>query len=488
MKLKKVLAAILAASMIMGMSVTTFAADITITNPEDVNDATYTYMQIVEPDPSSPIGWKFVDESDTDTQGPITQAFIDGLNATDADDAIEKLKDIYNESSANYNAEQGVVNASSDLGDILNSIQNRANEPVIANTIETSEAGLYLIVGHKTGYTWIPMLAYVDNDDDGSLVNAEVTAKASKDQVKKVVDQTGQSVMEGDKVTYTVTAEYPYYADSDAEKKFVITDKLGNATFEDDYNLQVKIDGKPVTQGFVQSLSADKTELTINFTYDQQYAGKTVEITYVATVGKVDDKKPLSNDVTSTIDTGSTKEKVVSDSASFTVTKTGDDNTLLGGAEFTLYVADENSKTEIDDPENEGQKVKVSIVETLTTSDLEDATKGTATFDGLDAQKTYYVKETKAPTGYSLLETVYKLDGASVSGPVESTEVEGDVTFKVYTYECTDFTGQSVKDTKLSKLPSTGGIGTTIFTIGGCTIMIAAAGLYFASRRKQENK
>ena len=41
-----------------------------------------------------------------------------------------------------------------------------------------------------------------------------------------------------------------------------------------------------------------------------------------------------------------------------------------------------------------------------------------------------------------------------------------------------------IKNTKLSALPSTGGIGTTIFTVGGCAIMIIAAGLYFASRRK----
>ena len=41
-------------------------------------------------------------------------------------------------------------------------------------------------------------------------------------------------------------------------------------------------------------------------------------------------------------------------------------------------------------------------------------------------------------------------------------------------------------DTKLASLPSTGGIGTTIFTIGGCAIMIAAAALYFASKKKSE--
>ena len=43
-----------------------------------------------------------------------------------------------------------------------------------------------------------------------------------------------------------------------------------------------------------------------------------------------------------------------------------------------------------------------------------------------------------------------------------------------------------IKNTKLASLPSTGGIGTTIFTIGGCAIMIIAAGLFFATRRKAE--
>ena len=43
-----------------------------------------------------------------------------------------------------------------------------------------------------------------------------------------------------------------------------------------------------------------------------------------------------------------------------------------------------------------------------------------------------------------------------------------------------------IANTKLIALPSTGGIGTTIFTIGGCAIMIIAAALFFATRRKAE--
>ncbi|MCI8993678.1 MAG: LPXTG cell wall anchor domain-containing protein [Eubacterium sp.] len=40
-------------------------------------------------------------------------------------------------------------------------------------------------------------------------------------------------------------------------------------------------------------------------------------------------------------------------------------------------------------------------------------------------------------------------------------------------------------NTRLSSLPSTDGIGTTILTISGCAIIIVAAGLFFASRRKK---
>ena len=46
-------------------------------------------------------------------------------------------------------------------------------------------------------------------------------------------------------------------------------------------------------------------------------------------------------------------------------------------------------------------------------------------------------------------------------------------------------TGYDILNTKITELPSTGGIGTTIFTIVGCGIMIAAAALFFASRRKE---
>lgn len=159
------------------------------------------------------------------------------------------------------------------------------------------------------------------------------------------------------------------------------------------------------------------------------------------------------------------------------------------------------------------------------------------------AKGTYYVKELAPPSGYSLNTTVYEIDAKWVTA---TTTVTGTVKDRTYTTESpsadavqvgwikgsvfyaldevnkdtaeendfkkayldsentttntvsstttndagsgTALLGKKIPNTKLSTLPSTGGIGTTIFTIGGCAIMIAAAGLFFARRRKQENK
>lgn len=135
-------------------------------------------------------------------------------------------------------------------------------------------------------------------------------------------------------------------------------------------------------------------------------------------------------------------------------------------------------------------------------------------FTGLDAGE-YVLQETKAPEGYSLnpveipvkIEAEYNTDGTlkTYKITVDGTVIEDDgVKTSTYTaeYKKDDTTGdmnidpdkkpnhessdtQKVPNTKIIGLPSTGGIGTTIFTIGGCAIMIIAAGLFFATRRKK---
>ena len=61
-KMKKIFALLLTVAMVMGLGMTTFAAEstnvtITVDNGEG---AAVKYLQIVEPDTTSTLGWKYV--------------------------------------------------------------------------------------------------------------------------------------------------------------------------------------------------------------------------------------------------------------------------------------------------------------------------------------------------------------------------------------------------------------------------------------------
>ena len=112
-------------------------------------------------------------------------------------------------------------------------------------------------------------------------------------------------------------------------------------------------------------------------------------------------------------------------------------------------------------------------------------TAGKITIKGLDDDTTYYLYETKAPEGYNRIDTPttirisasYNGDGSVADAPKVS--VNG---------------GESTTDMKVeivnnagTTLPSTGGIGTTIFYVVGGGLMAAAAVLLITKKR-MENK
>ena len=542
---------LLALTMVLGMGLTSMAAvgesAVNITNTDNVEgvDATIKYAQIVVEDRGSTLGWKFIDKI-------VEEAFIRAFKGENteftADNAIEELikvrilEDVNGvkndlEGGDNVLAGAGKINLSSALGAALAYIPS---DYVGYTTLEDNDTsfvpgtiGLYVIDVNETGATYIPMAVYVGTTFNG----VTVTAKGSVDKVDKTISSGNESVSEGDLVDYTVTVEYPYYSADETTDTFKIEDTLTNATFvgltntDDVINFQVKIGddvvGSTTTTGegdaavtvtnYTTELSQNDDKLTIIFDYNPAYAGQTVTITYKVEVGVVTSTSSLSNNVQSTIKTGTTSKTVISDSVDATVLKVeeyaeGTTNKVkLPGAVFTLYVAANQNDAGAEQIKiSETEKVWAKVVTTATTAEeavaegkLNDGyvvlegtegadgavygkivtattgDKGIATFTGLDAQKVYYVLETVAPAGYSLNDIAQKLDIESTT-PTEATGENGET---IYTFE--DFKQEEVKDTKLNALPSTGGIGTTIFTVAGCGIMIAAAFFFFASRKRE---
>lgn len=503
-KIKKILAMIMAMAMVMGLGMTTFAAEstnveITVSNDYD----SFYWLQIVEPDTSSTDGWKFVDDYASNFEG-ITAADLVTIGA--------------DETPANSFAKGGTINntekyISSELAEKLESFRTTLTTNGKKVTDETGKftaesGGLYVILPEKEDYTYSPTLVYVPVNSKEAIA---VKAKGASDQVgKELVNVTGgtvngepvvdgdDSVTANDTVEYNVTIKYPYFSDGADNKTFTITDTLTNGTFLATPALAITVDDAEFTDYTVnpETIGQDVTSITITFNnYNPTLAGTDVVLTYSVKVDSdVTSQNPFSNKVVATVGTNSTQAIVKSDTVAVEFKKVDQSNATLTGSVFALY--------EKGTPE----KLIAYIADAVNTEGITlpadwDATKlvadgvadGTLKYDGLDANKAYYVQEVIAPDGYKVVDTKFDLvAGKAVTGyPKTTTEKDENKVMTTTTeYQYNDFTvadgnnGDGIKNTTLSSLPSTGGIGTTIFTIGGIVIMVAAAGLYFANRRK----
>ena len=102
------------------------------------------------------------------------------------------------------------------------------------------------------------------------------------------------------------------------------------------------------------------------------------------------------------------------------------------------------------------------------TTDLITGTHGKLVLSGL-AKETYTLTETKAPTGYVVADpqTVTLGEDSSVSA----------LEIVIEDFRETEF-----------ELPETGGLGTTVFTTGGCLLMVGSLLSGYFMKRKRERR
>ena len=160
------------------------------------------------------------------------------------------------------------------------------------------------------------------------------------------------------------------------------------------------------------------------------------------------------------------KEKVYT--YAIDVTKVEEDGkTPLAGAEFQLLRDDQ--KTEMTFVKMSDGKYHLAKEEdTNTTTTLVVDSEGKLDLEGL-ATETYYLKETKAPDGYELLDELIKvvIKDDDEDGKVDDAgDFDGNVTNIVY---------KTVVNRKPPIMPITGGMGTVIFSIVG--IVLVAGGI-----------
>ena len=157
----------------------------------------------------------------------------------------------------------------------------------------------------------------------------------------------------------------------------------------------------------------------------------------------------------------------------FDIIKTNSDKKVLNGAKFELYDAQTGgNKIALIKVDNGVYRVATAIeknAEGFTSAVIE---AGKATVMGLDA-KTYWLKETEAPAGYNKLadRVEVKINGANLITTMKGdTWDEGDGGVQI-----TNKTG--------TELPSTGGMGTTIFYVLGSALVLGAVVLLVTKKR-----
>ena len=457
-KMKKVLAMIMAMAMIMGLGLTANAANakstITITNLAGTGTNTVEYYKILEPDVKAESGYKFVEGVNVDGFA-TAKAFIEA--------GVEAKKTA-------LNSEKTVLGT-------------KLTDGTVVGTTWTAnvEAGLYAAFATNTSdkeepvvtYT-NPMILSVQYDkatENGEGYDYNVAATQDKNAVvakftsipveKTGQDADGDDVVEiGQKATYTIKTFMPSEVES-----FELKDTLTGATYDKE-TVKVTIGGEDVelTEGMVTFDDAKNT-MTINLSSKLGgNEGKAVVVTYDVTI--------TGTKVNNTVEYGDGKHEADSNvifyTGSIKLTKYEDEGkTPMAGAKFVVF-----KKTEA------GVQYAVVADGNIKswTANKADATRLTTNGDGviqvngLNLGK-YSFEEVEAPDGFTI-----NTDKPEVEVTRKNTTAQADL----------KPAATSLNDTNIIGLPSTGGIGTTLFTIGGIVIMVAAAALYFANRKKTE--
>ncbi len=513
-RMKKILAMVMAMAMVLGMSLTAFAANatLTITNAEN---ASFKKLQVIAADPSTATGWAFTDEN-------VAVAYISAFSTVEEGDmpkvvsdqeaivmlilaggvAKEELPVAFKDTDLEAASAAQIGRALSNVGAAMSdSFTDMTNGETVTS------AGIYAIKGEEEGFTYNNMAIYVgfgpvDGENYPELTSEPIAAKKSPTTTSKVVADEDKVVAIGDIITYTITAQVPFIDPNNVNKSFTITDEIKGATYYfpktqeemengswDDSIASVQMnEGNGEVSGVGSAeLFAVKTDGT-GFTIDlsnlindaNSNAGKELTVTYTAKVTETTVENTAQGHAGGSDFSSSPEVNVYS--GSIVLAKVNENGDALNNAEFTLSKVtgtDAEGNPVYGDPLKfvlqvdgtykyapEATAENATILKSATVQFADEEMEGVVVVTGLDVGE-YHFTETKAPEGYSI-----NTDGAGTT-----ISVLGEARDVIVAHA-------QMTDTTLNALPSTGGIGTTIFTIGGVAIMVVAAGLFFATRKK----
>ena len=465
---KKLFAALLAAALVLAMAVPAFAVtnatkgSITISNT--VKDETYTIYRMFKLDSYN---------AESNTYSYTVESDWEGFFKTGAGGNYITLD---GQNHPTWTAAD--ENDSTTVAAFAKAALAWAADKKISGTKETATGGTVTFSNLDLGY-------YLVDSSLGALCglnttnpNATIKEKNEKPEIKKEVQTSAgdwsseNNAKIGDTVEYKVEIKV-----ADGAQKYTVTDTMSKGLTFNNSSLKVAVGSTFATADTDYTLTPTKNGFTLELpeSYVSTLPTDTVIlVTYNATLNTkaVIDGDGNTNEVTLSYGNhqSTVPSKVTTKSYQFDLVKVdGTNKKLLDGAEFEL--ADGNTKLSFVKDTAGNYRVAAAGEDGATTTITVKG--GKVNIYGL-AGKTYTLTETKAPGGYNKLvtpETVNLTEGSKAHATFD-TDVYKDG-------------GVVVKNNAGTVLPSTGGMGTTLFYVIGGGLMVAAVVLLVTKKRME---
>lgn len=514
--IKKLLAALLAVAMLCAMAVPALAADdaagaatttgegkITINNV--ITGQTYTIYRILDLEyHAGTNAYRYT----------ANDAWKDFINSRTGDLKLDEKTDAVTWINANTDNDSAVIqNFANDAGKYAKDHSIKAVKSIKAEGKE----GHHGNADNSTSITFdnLPLGWYlvVSDLNDGVICSIGTTDPTVEIREKNSDSTLDKHILEGNELKTannagigdTVNFQIDILVKDGQPRNYVVHDKMSEGlTFNGTVSVFLLRHSDPDASGVLASgYKLVTTNNTDGCTFEVQFEDGTlkpndaVTISYTATVN---DKAVIAG-------SGNTNEAYLEYNNKTTVKHTtttyvwgmgvrkfanlgkGKEDTPLADAEFRLYKMDGETKkyAQFTETGTNTSIYKLNKTDNWTTNET-DATKvltpvsGNIRFEGLDAG-TYYLEETAAPVGYNKLTDPIKVE-------IKSTlPAAGGTASYTVTYNDTTPTDHIVRvENKAGAvLPSTGGMGTTLFYVVGGGLMVAAAVLLITKKR-MENK
>lgn len=308
--------------------------------------------------------------------------------------------------------------------------------------------------------------------------NATIKEKNGQPTIEKKVKShyDGWAEKNTAKIGDTVEFKIVVHVEAGAQS-YKVADTMSDGLTFNSSSLKVTYKDAPATANSDYTLEPGKNGTTFTLTFKDSYVadkvGEAIVVTYNATLN--DKAVVTGNKNKATLGYG-TNKTVESETTTYTyefdlVKVDGATKKLLNGAEFKLYDAENGGSVIKVVPVAGGYRVangdETGAVDTIKVN-------GKVHISGLD-KTTYWLEETKAPDGYNML---------TERKPVSLTNGSNNTTLTSSTWSEADH-GVAVENNAGTVLPSTGGMGTTLFYVIGGGLMVAAVVLLVTKKRME---